>query len=89
MRRGRFTVRFAMSLLLGTTALSPGMLAQPAVATPPPGLAPGAAGIGGLLVRGAREDGRGHAGLVDKKHLSGVVTLVARHGKVVQHKAYG
>lgn len=27
--------------------------------------------------------------LVDKKHLSGVVTLVARHGKVVQHKAYG
>ena len=25
MRRGRFTVRFAMSLLLGTTALSPGM----------------------------------------------------------------
>jgi CubicO group peptidase (beta-lactamase class C family) len=27
--------------------------------------------------------------IVDKKHLSGVVTLVARHGKVVQHKAYG
>jgi CubicO group peptidase (beta-lactamase class C family) len=27
--------------------------------------------------------------LVDKKHLAGVVTLVARHGKVVQHKAYG
>ena len=27
--------------------------------------------------------------LVDKKHLAGVVTLVARKGKVVQHKAYG
>ena len=27
--------------------------------------------------------------IVDKKQLSGVVTLVARHGKVVQHKAYG
>jgi CubicO group peptidase (beta-lactamase class C family) len=27
--------------------------------------------------------------LVDKKHLAGIVTLVARHGKVVQHKAYG
>ena len=28
-------------------------------------------------------------GIVDKKQLAGVVTLVARHGKVVQHKAYG
>src|SRR5476649_443179 len=28
-------------------------------------------------------------GIVDKKQLSGVVTLLARHGKVVQHKAYG
>jgi CubicO group peptidase (beta-lactamase class C family) len=27
--------------------------------------------------------------LVDRKHLAGIVTLVARHGKVVQHKAYG
>jgi CubicO group peptidase (beta-lactamase class C family) len=28
-------------------------------------------------------------GLIDKKHLAGIVTLVARKGKVVQHKAYG
>ena len=28
-------------------------------------------------------------GLVDKKHLAGIVTLLARHGQVVQHKAYG
>ena len=28
-------------------------------------------------------------GIVDAKQLAGVVTLVARHGKVVQHKAYG
>ncbi len=28
-------------------------------------------------------------GIVDKKQLAGVVTLVARHGQVVQHKAYG
>ena len=27
--------------------------------------------------------------LIDKKHLAGIVTLVARRGKVVQHKAYG
>ena len=28
-------------------------------------------------------------GIVDKKHLAGVVTLLARHGEVVQHQAYG
>ena len=28
-------------------------------------------------------------GIIDARHLAGVVTLVARHGKVVQHKAYG
>jgi len=28
-------------------------------------------------------------GVVDKKHLAGIVTLLARHGQVVQHKAYG
>lgn len=28
-------------------------------------------------------------GIVDKGQLSGVVTLLARHGKIVQHKAYG
>src|SRR5678816_3090406 len=31
----------------------------------------------------------GMQSIVDKKHLAGVVTLVARHGKVVQNKAYG
>ena len=31
----------------------------------------------------------GMQGLIDKHHLAGIVTLVARHGKVVQHKAYG
>jgi CubicO group peptidase (beta-lactamase class C family) len=28
-------------------------------------------------------------GLIDQKHLAGIVTLVARKGKVVQHQAYG
>jgi CubicO group peptidase (beta-lactamase class C family) len=28
-------------------------------------------------------------GLIDQKHLAGIVTLVARKGKVVQYKAYG
>ena len=31
----------------------------------------------------------GMQAIVDKGHLAGVVTLVARHGKIVQHKAYG
>lgn len=31
----------------------------------------------------------GMQAIVDAKHLAGVVTLVARHGRVVQHKAYG
>ena len=31
----------------------------------------------------------GMQGLVDKQHLAGIVTLVARRGQVVQHKAYG
>jgi CubicO group peptidase (beta-lactamase class C family) len=31
----------------------------------------------------------GMQGLIDKQHLAGIVTLVARHGKVVQYKAYG
>src|SRR6266545_4026605 len=28
-------------------------------------------------------------GIVDKKQLAGIVTLLARHGQVVQHKGYG
>ena len=89
MRRGRFTVRFAMSLLLGTTALSPGMLAQPAVATPPAGLTLARPESVGLSPEALGKIDEGMQGLVDKQHLAGVVTLVARHGKVVQHKAYG
>jgi CubicO group peptidase (beta-lactamase class C family) len=31
----------------------------------------------------------GMQGIVDKQQLAGIVTLVARHGEVVQHKAFG
>jgi len=62
--------------------------AQTRVATlaPLPTAAPESVGFvaGGL----DKMDG-GMQDLVDKKHLAGIVTLVARHGKVVQHKAYG
>ena len=73
MRRGRFTVRFAMSLLLGTTALSPGMLAQPAVATPPSGLALARPESVGLSPEALGKIDDGMQSLVDKQHLAGVV----------------
>ena len=43
----------------------------------------------GFVAGGLDKMDAGMQDLVDKKHLAGIVTLVARHGKVVQHKAYG
>ena len=89
MRQIRFTSGFALSLLLGTTVLLPRVLAQPAVATPPTGPALARPESVGLSADALGKIDAGMQSLVDNKHLAGVVTLVARHGKVVQHKAYG
>ena len=43
----------------------------------------------GLSSEALKDLDAGMQGIVDDKQLAGVVTLVARHGKVVQHKAYG
>lgn len=43
----------------------------------------------GFVAGGLDKMDAGMQDLIDKKHLAGIVTLVARHGKVVQHKAYG
>ena len=43
----------------------------------------------GFAAGGLEQMDAGMQDLIDKKHLAGIVTLVARHGKVVQHKAYG
>jgi CubicO group peptidase (beta-lactamase class C family) len=43
----------------------------------------------GFAAGGLDQMDAGMQGLIDQKHLAGIVTLVARHGKVVQHKAYG
>ena len=43
----------------------------------------------GLAAAALAQIDAGMQDIVDKKHLAGVVTLVARRGKVVQHKAYG
>ena len=80
-RHSRFLL---IALLLATTSLQ----AQTRVATlaPLPTATPESVGFapGALDKMDA-----GMQDLVDKKQLAGIVTLVARKGKVVQHKAYG
>ncbi|OFW29797.1 MAG: hypothetical protein A3H97_19775 [Acidobacteria bacterium RIFCSPLOWO2_02_FULL_65_29] len=43
----------------------------------------------GFSTDGLKELDAALHGIVDQKHLAGVVTLIARHGKVVRHQAYG
>ncbi len=80
-----------VSIALLLAALAPPVLwaqARTATATlaPLPTASPESVGF----AQGALDKmDEGMHGLVDKKHLAGIVTLVARHGKVVQHKAYG
>jgi CubicO group peptidase (beta-lactamase class C family) len=62
--------------------------AQRAVRTAPP-LPTATPDSVGLAAGALAQMDAGMQDIVDKKHLAGVVTLVARHGKVVQHKAYG
>jgi CubicO group peptidase (beta-lactamase class C family) len=73
-----------VALLLAGTSLQ----AQTRVATlaPLPTAAPQSVGFAPGALDKLDE---GMQGLVDTKALAGIVTLVARHGKVVQHKAYG
>jgi CubicO group peptidase (beta-lactamase class C family) len=83
--------RVVLGLLLAATAALPGVRAQTALAlrtaAPPVALAR-AESVGFSSEALARMD-EGMQALVDKQHLAGIVTLVARHGKVVQYKAYG
>ena len=84
MRSFRCSSLLLLALLLATAPLQ----AQTRVATlaPLPTATPESVGFapGALDKMDA-----GMQDLVDKKHLAGIVTLVARKGKVVQHKAYG
>src|SRR5262245_49402996 len=87
MRLNRVTTRVSLAFLLSATLVSAGLYAQGALTAPAPRLAkPESVGFSSEAL--AKMD-EGMQAIVDKKHLSGVVTLVARHGKVVQHKAYG
>jgi len=84
MRIHRLSRVLLIALLLATSSLQ----AQTRVATlaPLPTATPESVGFapGALDKMDA-----GMQDLIDKKQLAGIVTLVARHGKVVQHKAYG
>ena len=84
------SVRLFLIALLSASIAPPALWAQArtAVATiaPLPTATPESVGFapGALDKMDA-----GMQDLIDKKALAGIVTLVARHGKVVQHKAYG
>ena len=83
----RCVTRIVFAIGLFVAALQP-LHAQTRVATlaPLPTATPESVGF----TAGALDKlDAGMQDLVDKKHLAGIVTLVARHGKVVQHKAYG
>jgi CubicO group peptidase (beta-lactamase class C family) len=89
MRQGRFVPSVLLGVLLAAALATPGAAGQAAVATAPAGLPmarPESVGLASAPL--ARMDA-GMQALVDKQHLAGVVTLVARHGKVVHHKAIG
>ena len=84
MRIHRLSRVLLIALLLATSSLQ----AQTRVATlaPLPTATPESVGFApGAL----NQMDAGMQDLIDKKQLAGIVTLVARKGKVVQHKAYG
>jgi CubicO group peptidase (beta-lactamase class C family) len=84
----RVTSRVSLAFLLSATLVSPGLYAQATLTAPAPIALAKPESVGFSSAALAKMD-EGMQAIVDKKHLSGVVTLVARHGKVVQHKAYG
>jgi CubicO group peptidase (beta-lactamase class C family) len=87
MRLPRFVPPFVLSsLLIGSMA---GLFAQSAVTPTSPAVALAKPESVGLSSEALGTIDAGMQGLVDKHHLAGIVTLVARHGKVVQYKAYG
>ena len=90
MRQGRFVPSVARrACCWGPRRRLPGCWPSRPWPRRPPGCRwPGPNPSASRRTRSAKMD-EGMQSLVDKQHLAGVVTLVARHGKVVQHKAYG
>ncbi len=91
-------VRLGLMLLLPATMASPSIHAsafgrggeqRPAAVATLPALPTATPESVGFIPGALDKMDAGMQDLVDKKHLAGVVMLVARHGTVVQHKAYG
>ena len=91
MTRNRLVVRLVGAALTAVLVAPPALLAQrrtqTATLAPLPTATPESVGFAAR--RASTRWTTAMQDLVDKKHLAGIVTLVARHGKVVQHKAYG
>ena len=84
------TLPFAFVLFVGGRGVNrAGAAARPAAATLPDGIALSKPESVGFSSESLKELDAAMQGIVDKKHLAGIVTLLARHGQVVQHKAYG
>jgi len=83
------TLALACLLLMAAAqAATPQALRQP-TATPAPAITVTPPEKAGISSETLKELDAAMQGLVDKQHLAGIVTLLARHGQVVQHKAYG
>jgi len=82
-------LRLGLLLLLSATLSAPALHAQRPAAIATLDLPVAKPESVGFTPGALDKMDEGMQGLVDKKHLAGIVTLVARHGKVVQHKAYG
>src|SRR5262245_66203274 len=81
--------RCFLSWLLTADGAPFGLYAQSAVAVARSSVTLAKPESVGLSSEGLARMDEGMQGLIDKQHLAGIVTLLARHGKVVQHKAYG
>src|SRR5687768_17093853 len=82
--------RLVLVALLGSTLASPTLLAQRRTTTATVSALPTAApqSVGFAPDLPAKMDAA-MQGLIDSKHLAGIVSLVARKGKVAQYHAYG
>jgi len=83
------TLPLAFVLLAGGVQVSTAPAPQAVAAKLPDGITLSAPESVGFSSDALKELDPAMQGIVDSRHLAGVVTLVARHGKVVQHKAYG
>jgi CubicO group peptidase (beta-lactamase class C family) len=86
----RPVVRHAvLVVLLAAAAITPGVFAQSAVPAAPSRIVVAKPESVGLSSDALAKMDEGMQSIVEKQHLAGVVTLVARHGKVVHLQAYG